>query len=64
MTAVAFCRQLSCWISCKNLSYASHSETDGQAINKMPTGVEIDETVPVGKFAVAFTLVDEWLFCK
>lgn len=46
---------------------ASHShETDGiwQAINKMPTGVEIDETVAVGKFAVAFSLVDEWLFCK
>eukprot|EP00435_Cladocopium_sp_Y103_P032172 s340_g8.t1 len=30
-----------------------------QAINKMPTGVEIDDTVPVGKFAVAFSLVDE-----
>jgi hypothetical protein len=30
----------------------------------MPTGVEIDETVAVGKFAVAFSLVDEWLFCK
>ena len=53
-------------ICCICLS-ASHSrETDAvwQAINKMPTGVEIDETMPVGKSAVSFSLVDEWLVCK
>lgn len=35
-----------------------------QAINKIPSGVEIDDTVHIGKSAVAFSLTDERLSSK
>ena len=40
------------------------ADETSQAINKLPPRVEIDETVPIGKFAVAFSLVDERLVCN
>ena len=35
-----------------------------QAINKIPSGVEIDDTIHIGKSAVAFSLTDERLSSK
>ena len=35
-----------------------------EAINKMPKNAKFEEGVPIGKYAVAFSMVDQSLSCK